>query len=98
MRLGPGDWVEVEVPQEGALGKGALLFGLPIALFVGVYLALAFTQSDVMRAAGGFGGLAAGFGIAVLVSRLWKEPAPRVTRVYRDPELVSVDPPASSYP
>ncbi|MFW5686511.1 MAG: SoxR reducing system RseC family protein, partial [Spirochaetota bacterium] len=77
-RLAPGDWVEVEVTERGALGKGLLLFALPIVLFVVFYLGLGTVEIDpesaeVVRVAGGFAGLAGGFGLAVLASRLWQE-------------------------
>ena len=78
-----GDWVEVEVPESGALGKGLVLFVLPIGLFAAVYLLLAGRVSEVVQVASGFVGLATGFGLAVALSRLWREPEARVVRVYR---------------
>ena len=80
-----GDWVEVEVPESGALGKGLLLFGLPLGLFAAIYLLLGSRVSEIVQVAGGFGGLVLGLGAAVGLSRLWKEPEARVIRVYRAP-------------
>ncbi len=94
--LSPGAFVEVEVPTSGALGKGLLLFGLPLALFAAVYFALGSEASEAARAGGGFGGLAVGLLVAVGVSRLWKDPTPEIVAVYRSPELVPFDVPASS--
>lgn len=89
-RLAEGDVVDVEVPDSHALGKAVLLFALPLVLFAGIYALLGFTESETQRVAGGFAGLAAGFGLAVLVSRWMPEARPRVVSVYRDPELVPV--------
>jgi len=94
--LVPGAFVEVEVPTSGALGKGLLLFGLPLALFAAVYFALGSEASEAARAGGGFGGLAVGLLVAVGVSRFWKDPTPEIVRVYRAAELVPFDVPASS--
>lgn len=94
----PGHWVEVEVPERGALGKGVLLLGVPLVLFVAVYLGLGSTGSEVIRVAGGFGGLAGGLWAAVLVSRAWKEPMPRIVQIYHEPRLEPADYPVSSYP
>ncbi|MFW5743964.1 MAG: SoxR reducing system RseC family protein [Spirochaetota bacterium] len=85
--LAKGDLVAVEVPESHALARAALLFALPLALFAVLYAALGFTGSETQRVAGGFAGLAAGFGLAVLVSRWIPETRPRVVAVYREPEL-----------
>ncbi|MFP4114273.1 MAG: SoxR reducing system RseC family protein [Spirochaetota bacterium] len=91
----PGDWVEVEIPETGAFGKGLLLFALPVVLFVAAYFAIGSAGSEVVRVTAGFGGVVVGFAAAVVASRLWNEPMPRVIRVYRDPELVPFEPPIS---
>jgi positive regulator of sigma E activity len=85
--LAEGDVVAVEVPESHALGRAALLFALPLVLFTALYVALGFTDSETQRVAGGFAGLAAGFGLAVLASRWIPEARPRVVAVYREPEL-----------
>lgn len=90
-----GDAVEVELPERGATAKGLLLFGLPIALFVALYLLVGEAAGETIRAAAGLGGLLLGVGLAVLVGRFLPEPMPTVTRVYRAPELVAWESPAS---
>jgi positive regulator of sigma E activity len=77
----PGVWVEVAPAGSGA-AKGALLFGLPLVLFTAVYLSLRFTASEVLQALGGFVGLGIGLWIAIVVARVWKDPDPRVVRIY----------------
>ena len=77
----PGVWVEVAPTGSGA-AKGAMLFGLPLVLFTAVYLVLRFTASDVIQALGGFVGLGGGLWIAIAVARIWRDPDPRVVRVY----------------
>jgi len=85
-RVVPGAVVEVEVPSSGAIGKAVLLFGLPLLLFAAVYLATGSDAPEVARAAGGFGGLAAGLLATVAIGRAWKDPLPRIVRVYARPE------------
>lgn len=100
--VSPGDWVEVEIPDAGALWKGLLLFAGPIVLFVAAY-ALAGSSAlglarmvgsalETVRVVAGFAGLALGFGLAVLVSGSRREPGPRVIRVYRAPVLEPFEP------
>ena len=85
--LAAGDVVEIQVPETRALGKAALLFAAPLALFVVGYVLFGFTESETQRVAAGFVGLAAGFALAMLVSRWIPEPRPTVIAVYRQPEL-----------
>ena len=77
----PGVWVEVAPAGSGA-AKGAMLFGLPLVLFVAVYLGLRFTASEVIQALGGFVGLGIGLWTAIAVARVWKDPDPHVVRIY----------------
>lgn len=91
-----GDSVEVELPQAGATAKGLLLFGLPIALFVGVYVAVGGSATETVRAVAGMAGLLFGLGLATLAGRLLPEPMPTVTAIYRSPGLVPWEPTAST--
>ena len=88
-----GDRVEVEVPERGALGKGLLLFGLPLASFVVVYLALGAAADETLRVGLSFAGLGAGMALAVAASRFVKEARPVIVRVFRDPVLAPLEMP-----
>lgn len=73
LALEPGDEVVVELPRRSAVGAGALVFLLPLVLFVSFYLASTLIvpePPDPLRALSGLLGMAAGFGIAVLVGRI----------------------------
>ncbi len=76
----PGARVEIG-PSGSGLGKGLLLFVMPLTLFVAGYLGPGGGASEAVRAAAGFVGLAAGLLIAVAVGKVWKEAAPRVIRI-----------------
>ncbi len=73
LALVPGDQVVVDLPRRSAVGAGALVFLLPIVLFISFYLLSSLIvpePPDPLRALSGLLGLAAGFGIALLVGRL----------------------------
>ncbi len=78
--VAPGTCVEIG-PSGSGLGKGLLLFVMPLALFTVGYLVPGDGLAETMRAVTGFVGLAAGLLLAVIVARVWKEAAPRVIRV-----------------
>lgn len=82
-QIRPGSRVEVD-PSSGP-AKGIVLFGMPLVLFAAAYLGLSPTGSEVIQAAGGFAGLAVGLLAAVGAARIWRDPDPRVVRVYDSP-------------
>ena len=82
-----GDHVEVYVAPARAVGAAFSVLILPLILFAAGYIAFGFTESEPLRVAAGFGGLALGLLGVVVVSRRRRPALPQITAVLGHPSL-----------